>query len=90
MGIVNKTAQQIVDSKEPMGKRCIKPAPPIVQLQRRPDEHMKWHLRHKPYGRGDDTNADRTTEREKTAIRERRQERVSVSVPESFTERESN
>lgn len=63
MGIVNQTAQQIVDSKEPMGKRCIKPAPPIVQLQRRPDEHMKWHLRHKPYGIGGDANGERNADR---------------------------
>ena len=69
MGILNKTARQIVDGKEPVGKRCIKPAPPIAQLQRRPDEHMIWHLRHKPYERGGDGDADGTAKGE-AAIRE--------------------
>lgn len=33
-----------------------------MNLKRRPDEHMLWHLRHKPYGGGTIENDEKSAE----------------------------
>lgn len=50
---MDKAVQRIIDGTEPKEhdyRRPGKPMPSIMEVKRKPDEHMKWHLRHKPYG----------------------------------------
>lgn len=57
---MDKAVQQIVDGtvpKRPDYHRPGRPMPAAEETRRRPDEHMMWHLRHRPYGRGD-SNAE--------------------------------
>lgn len=52
---MDKAVQRIIDGtlKQHDYRRPSKPAAPIAELRRKPDEHMMWHLRHRPYGKGD-------------------------------------
>lgn len=50
---MDKIAQQIIDGTAPKKRdyrKPIRPAPPLAETKRRPDKHMEWHLRHRPYG----------------------------------------
>lgn len=54
---MDKTVKQIIDDTEPKHpdyRRPGKPMPAAEEMRCRPDEHMMWHLRHRPYGRGDE------------------------------------
>lgn len=58
---MDKAVKRIVDGTEPKHPNYRKPGrpmPPAEEVRRKPDEHMMWYLRHKPYGRGDG-NAER-------------------------------
>lgn len=59
---MDKAVKQIVDGtapKRPDYRRPGRPMPAAEEMRRRPDEHMMWHLRHKPYGRGDSSAEQR-------------------------------
>lgn len=52
---MDKAAQQIIDGTAPKRhdyRRLRKPIPAAEEMRCRASEHMRWHLRHKPYGRG--------------------------------------
>lgn len=64
MGDYDKVVRDVIDHGDRRRSSAgLKPAPPIGDIKRRPTEQMIWHLRHKPYEIGGDTDAERNADR---------------------------
>lgn len=57
---MDEAVKRIIDDiapKRPDYHRPGRPMPAAEETRRKPGKHMMWHLRHRPYGRGD-SNAE--------------------------------